>query len=177
MKMRLSRVLNTPAAILAHYLQFPTSLLYVCRPLIHFTAVGPESLPDRWTDGYQRRFQMRFLGILPIGWQDIRIEMPPHQPDAQGRFTVRDNGRGHIATTWDHHILIEPLSPTTCRYTDEVEVRAGLLTPFIWLFARVFYGHRQRRWAGLVAAEYKPLLAMQAQVSAPSFGTQHAAKP
>jgi hypothetical protein len=34
-------------------------------------------------------------------------------------------------------------------YSDEVEVSAGALTPFIWAFAQIFYWHRQRRWRGL----------------------------
>jgi len=31
-------------------------------------------------------------------------------------------------------------------YTDEIEIQAGWLTPVIWLFAHIFYRHRQRRW-------------------------------
>ena len=30
-------------------------------------------------------------------------------------------------------------------------IEAGILTPFVWLFARQFYAHRQRRWAALAA--------------------------
>jgi hypothetical protein len=41
---------------------------------------------------------------------------------------------------------VRPLEAGTCRYSDEIEIDAGLLTPLVWLFARVFYGHRQRRW-------------------------------
>jgi len=32
-----------------------------------------------------------------------------------------------------------------------VTIKAGVLTPFVWLFARLFYAHRQRRWATLAA--------------------------
>jgi len=32
-----------------------------------------------------------------------------------------------------------------------VTIEAGILTPFVWLFARLFYAHRQRRWAALAA--------------------------
>jgi hypothetical protein len=40
------------------------------------------------------------------------------------------------------------------RYTDEVEIHAGLLTVPAWLFALAFYGHRQRRLNRLVAAGF-----------------------
>lgn len=33
---------------------------------------------------------------------------------------------------------------------DRVEVKAGLLTPFIWAYASLFYHYRQHRWRRLV---------------------------
>jgi hypothetical protein len=35
-------------------------------------------------------------------------------------------------------------------YRDVVYVEAGWLTPAIWLYASLFYRHRQRRWRRLV---------------------------
>ena len=35
------------------------------------------------------------------------------------------------------------------RDTDEVEIQAGWKTVFIWLWARAFYTHRQRKWIKL----------------------------
>jgi len=62
---------------------------------------------------------------------------------------LRDNGYSALITTWDHWITVEPDGERGTRYRDEVEVKAGLLTPFVWLFAQVFYRHRQRRWRAL----------------------------
>jgi len=39
-------------------------------------------------------------------------------------------------------------------YTDEIEIQAGWLTPGIWLFAQLFYRHRQRRWKALLRSEH-----------------------
>lgn len=44
---------------------------------------------------------------------------------------------------------MEPLSETTCHYTDEVEIRAGRLTPLVWLFGHLFFRYRQMRWRTL----------------------------
>jgi uncharacterized membrane protein len=63
---------------------------------------------------------------------------------------LRENGSGQLATVWDHTIRVEPSSDGGTQYTDVVEVRAGVLTPFVWAFAQVFYHHRQRRWRALV---------------------------
>ena len=47
---------------------------------------------------------------------------------------------------WDHRVREPPLGEGRCRYFDEVEIEAGPLTAVVWLFARWFYRHRQRRW-------------------------------
>jgi hypothetical protein len=53
----------------------------------------------------------------------------------------------------DHQILLEDFLGMT-RYTDEVEIQAGLLTLPAWLFALAFYGHRQRRLKRLLATGF-----------------------
>ncbi|WP_375402516.1 hypothetical protein [uncultured Sphingomonas sp.] len=94
---------------------------------------------------------MRLFGLVPIGEQWIVTSEPPAGP---GRYLFRDNGRGGLASRWDHLITIETLEPARCRYTDIVEIEAGLLTPFVWSFARLFYTHRQRRWRALVSSGF-----------------------
>ena len=36
------------------------------------------------------------------------------------------------------------------QYTDRVEIQAGWKTLFIWLWANMFYTHRQRKWIRLL---------------------------
>ena len=52
---------------------------------------------------------------------------------------------------WDHWITVAPNPDGSTDYRDEVEISAGVLTPFVWIFAQLFYRHRQRRWRGLAA--------------------------
>jgi hypothetical protein len=40
------------------------------------------------------------------------------------------------------------------RYTDDVEINAGPVTVSAWLFAQLFYFHRQRRLNRLVMAGF-----------------------
>ena len=49
---------------------------------------------------------------------------------------------------WNHLIRIEPEGAGS-RYTDEIEIGAGPLTPLISLYAKLFYRYRQRRWRKL----------------------------
>ena len=74
-------------------------------------------------------------------------------PPVESGFAARDAGHSALIPVWDHLITIEPVAAGVL-YRDQVEVRARVLTPFIWLFAQVFYRHRQRRWRKLVASGF-----------------------
>lgn len=41
-----------------------------------------------------------------------------------------------------HHAVLNMIA----KEVDEIEIKAGWLTIFIWLFVQLFYHHRQRRW-------------------------------
>jgi hypothetical protein len=115
-------------------------LEYVAAPLVRFRAVDPPELPPVWSDAtYEVR--MLVLGWLPVGRQLIRISRSTNTTTRE----LRDDGSGRIARRWDHTIRVEPASDGRTKYTDDVEVRAGILTAFVWVFAQLFYRHRQRR--------------------------------
>lgn len=145
----LSTTLTVAAEVAYEHVRRSALLHYVAHPLIRFR---PEtSFPSVWQPGsYETKLYL--LGLIPMGRQTIRIELPDGPAD--GSFRVRDNGQGHLAHTWDHWITIEPLSANRCRYTDRVTIRAGFITPFVWLFALSFYVWRQYRWQRLVRLNF-----------------------
>jgi len=128
-------------------------MLHVASPLVEFAPIEPKSLPERWEEK-EYLVSVRLLGLLPIGWQRIKISMRDRSNEI-GHFymELRDNGHGALMSKWDHLITIQA-SGQGCMYTDRVEVKAGVLTPFISLFAWFFYRHRQRRWQRLVANRF-----------------------
>lgn len=128
-------------------------LLHIAAPLIRFTPKGGKAFPAIWEPGEYRAW-MWLLGVLPIGWQAVVISKP--EPQGQTRF-VRDNGYGPLIRRWDHWIEISPGPHGTTTYTDRVAIEAGLLTPLIAAFARVFYAHRQRRWRQLAGTGFAAL--------------------
>ncbi|MEM1379255.1 MAG: hypothetical protein AAGH41_01385 [Pseudomonadota bacterium] len=125
-------------------------LRYVSRPLLHFAPIRPPIWPERWPEG-EHLAGLRLFGVLPIGRQVIGISFPP--PEGDKRF-IRDNGRSAMIKRWDHTVTIEPDGEGT-RYEDRLALDAGLLTPVVALFARVFYQHRQARWRKLTAAGFR----------------------
>lgn len=134
-------------------LQRPQLLDHIAYPLQVFEPVDPPQLPDIWAEGAYK-VRCCLLGLIDIGEQWINIEMVETGPN---RFKLRDNGRGDLATKWDHMITIAPIAPDRCRYTDAVEVEAGWHTPFVAAFAWVFYRYRQNRWRGLVRSDFSQL--------------------
>lgn len=121
----------------------PALLRHVAFPLIIFDAAEP--LPGEWSEGdYQ--VSMRLFGLVPLGRQRIRIRLL--ETESWPRH-VRDEGSGSLAKVWRHDIFLRPDGNGATAYHDEVEVRAGLLTPVVWLFAHLFYRWRQHRWRAL----------------------------
>ena len=91
--------------------------------------------------------------------KDWKISAPHPTPrDMQliggGRVLIgHDAGYSDLIRIWDHKILLEHFLGMT-RYTDDVEIHAGPLTAPAWLFAQLFYFHRQRRLNRLVMAGF-----------------------
>lgn len=129
-------------------------LLHVAAPLIRFRPFGGRPFPPFWAPGEYRAWMWLF-GIVPLGWQAVVISEPP--AEGETRY-VRDNGFGPLIRQWDHWIAIRPGAVEgTTHYTDRVTIEAGLLTPLIAAFARVFYAHRQRRWRALARGGFAAL--------------------
>lgn len=116
-------------------------LLEVARPLVVIRPLRGEVLPERWAEGETRRCRLYLFGLLPLGTRTLFFE----RVDSERReIQTREHDR--LVRRWDHLIRVQPLEGGRCRYADEIEIEAGLLTPLVGLFARWFYRHRQRRW-------------------------------
>jgi hypothetical protein len=149
MKITLSTKLACPVEKAWQEVRTVRLLRYVARPLLAFEPVEPPVWLEDWQAGdYLAR--MKFLGILPLGKQWLCASFPA----VEGGYCVRDNGHGDLARKWDHCISLAPQPDGSTLYTDRVEIEAGLLTPFVWLFAAMFYRYRQGRWRRLVRNEF-----------------------
>jgi len=149
MKLVVKTVLEAQVERVWAEVKTPRLLNYVAAPLIVFNLIDPPTAPARWDDG-RYLVGMRFLGLMPIGRQWIITSTPRPEEQARGVFHIRDNGVGDIAKVWDHLIVIEAQADGRTSYRDEVEVKAGVLTFGVWLFAHWFYRHRQARWRRLI---------------------------
>jgi hypothetical protein len=124
-------------------------LKFVAYPLVQFTPIEPHTWPDTWAEGTYW-VGMRIFGFVPFGKQAIVISYP----ESTAGFLMRDNGHSALISVWDHTISISTADGRT-RYRDTVTIDAGLLTLPVWLFAQVFYRHRQRRWRQLARRGFR----------------------
>jgi hypothetical protein len=154
MRVRLSCLLPCPVQRLVSELGRPALLDYLSSPMLVFEPVEPAEPVARWSIGTYR-FRLLIAGRLPIGEHVINVQRTVADPEEVATSPVvwHDAGYSDLIRVWDHQIVLEDFLGMT-RYTDHVEIRAGLLTVPAWLFAQAFYFHRQRRLNRLVAAGF-----------------------
>lgn len=106
--------------------------------------VSDADIPESLTAGEEMSARLRWFMVLP-GWtHTIRlVSVTPTE--------IYSNEHGGMVRAWNHRLIFEPTSETSCRYTDEVEIDAGLATPLVAAFARLMYRWRQRRWRRVAA--------------------------
>ncbi|MFZ1990000.1 MAG: hypothetical protein WAW96_09545 [Alphaproteobacteria bacterium] len=130
----------------------PNVLRRVVAPLLALEPLEPKVYPDEFMPATYI-VSVKAFGWLPLGRQAINVSHPAPEPgESLPRYVLHDKGSGDLARVWDHRITIEPLSETTCRLTDVVDVEAGALTPFVAVFARILLRHRHGQLAAIASA-------------------------
>lgn len=121
---RISTELDAPEDRVWTLLQRKETLLYLTRGLMGMS--GAERWPEEWREGEEVVGRIWFLHVIP-GWRH-RIRLV--SADEEGR-ELRTEERGGLVETWNHRLQVEPLSAGRSRYTDEIQIRAGALTPAV----------------------------------------------
>ena len=137
-------VFSAPRDAVFGKLQRLETLQAIAKPWATFEPVGEAG--GVWTVGGVSSWRFRLFGVIPFGVHTIRIV----RFDGNGISSREGNARVPV---WTHDITLEALDNAHTRYTDRVEIQAGWKTPFVWLWARGFYAHRQRKWIRLLEAE------------------------
>ena len=99
-------------------------------------------------EGYDLKQASTFVGnhfLLSKRQRLATIRIIRFSPDG---ISSRE-GNEHVPV-WNHDISLVRLDENHTRYTDRVEIHAGWKTVFVWLWAKMFYAHRQRKWIRLL---------------------------
>lgn len=110
-----------------------------------FCFTGSDRWPEGLQDGQEIDPRIVFPHVLPA-WKHRLLLVHVDQE----RREVISCERGGFVRLWIHQIRVEPENTVRCRYTDEVRIQAGLLTPAVWAIAHLFYRYRQMRLRRLI---------------------------
>jgi hypothetical protein len=139
---RISTDLDIPADLAWETVKKPETFVYVVRGALGVQQL--DEIPEDWGAGLTVRVRLFFFHVSPAWKHEIRIV----RLDEAAR-EIYTNERGGGVRKWNHRLTFEPLSEQRCRYTDEIEIGAGPLTPFVWLFAHAMFRYRHMRWRKL----------------------------
>jgi len=145
MKVQISTVIKANENEMWEELQKVSSLMHVAVPILKFKPQKNQTLPEKWALGTKYKLKLFFLGIIPLGDHFIKVV-----EINQEKKIIVSNEHGNLTKVWNHIIKIVPIDDQNINYTDEIEIKAGLLTLSIWLFAHIFYRHRQNKWKKLL---------------------------
>jgi hypothetical protein len=120
------------------------TLLYVTRGLMGFKSIS-SNLPSEWQQGETVQLRIMLFGLIPAWRHQITFK---HISDS--KMVMLTHESGGVVKTWNHLISIKSVDSSSCNYTDDVEIKAGLFTPLIWFYAHIFYRYRQLRWRLLI---------------------------
>lgn len=148
-RVHVETILPTDADSVWRAMQYPVTFLYVCRGLFGMPALAGRSAPMR-------------AGERGTGWLFAFHVFPAYRHtleilsvDADNR-TIATHEFGGVLKSWDHTLKVAAVTEMSCRYSDTVDIDAGVLTPVVVMIARGIYRYRQRRWHRLVARHLTP---------------------
>ena len=122
------------------------TLQYIASPFATFEPAGHAG--SARAEGEKSSYRFRLFGIIPFGTHTIRIIR--FSPDG-----ISSRESNEQVPVWNHDITLVSLDDDHTQYTDRVEIHAGWKTAFVWLWANLFYAHRQRKWIRLLAARLR----------------------
>ncbi|TDO12109.1 hypothetical protein EV580_3835 [Mycobacterium sp. BK086] len=127
----------------------PATFLYACKGLFSVPALAGRVEPFR--EGESGTAWLFALHVVPAYRHTIEV----HDIDP-ATHTVRTREHGGILRAWNHTLHVEAIDNTSCRYTDTVDIDAGIATGLAALVADGIFRYRQRRWRTLVRRHLLP---------------------
>ena len=127
-------------------LQNPDVFRAVSRPFLRFLPVRPNTFPQRWVSGESYLVKGLALSLIPLGTQEIN---PVTSAEGMSK-TFRDHGRGKsgalgVVRSFAHTMRLEPSHLGSTILRDELNFRAGALTPLLWVGFSLFWWWRHRQ--------------------------------
>ena len=148
-KVKITSIFNDNIKTIFLNLQNPYLLLKIASPILNFKTINPITLPNKWELNKKYKLKLYFFNFLPIGFHNIKVV----KIDSEN-YEIVSNEHGNITSIWNHYIYLKKIDEKKTEYTDIVEIKAGFLTLFVYIFAHFFYRHRQKKWKKIIKENY-----------------------
>ncbi len=122
------------------------TLRVITKPYISFEPLDGKK-DFVWREGATFVFKSRLFGWLPFGTHTINVIQFGLD---NGIYTNEVNT---YVPTWNHEITLKEVGENQTEYADIVEIYAGWKTVFVYVWAKLFYRHRQRKWIKILKQE------------------------
>ena len=123
------------------------TLAYIAKPYATFKNINGQT-ELVWEVGKSFSFDFKMFGFISLGVHIINVK----EFNIDNIYTNEGNP---FCPIWNHRIILKEIAERKTEYTDEVEIEAGWKTPFIYLWAKAFYSHRQKKWIKLLNKRYE----------------------
>jgi len=120
------------------------TLIYICKPIATFKT-GTKDKYIKWELNKEYIFKLFIYWFIPFGNHKILLE----KIDEENKIIISKE-HNNIVKIWNHKIKIEDKGENIIKYTDEIELYAGVFTLFIAIWGIMFYKHRQKKWKKIV---------------------------
>ena len=136
-------LLDVPADTAWGALKKRDTFLYITFGFLGFT--GSKEWPDEFYPEMEIQTRYVFFHLIPAWKHTLHVARIDDRVKE-----LYSNEKGGLARTWNHLISMEPTGDNRCRYTDRIEIDAGIFTGLVWLYAHIFYRYRHKRWKRLI---------------------------
>ena len=104
---------------------------------------------DAFKVGAEYGARLWYFKVIPA-WKH-KLKIVAGGPLDDGGFEIYTNETSGPVRVWNHRLTFRPTGAETCRYTDQIEIPAGLLGLGTKLFVNSFFRYRHRRWLKLLS--------------------------
>ncbi len=140
---KLTSIFPAPKHLVFELLQEFKTLSKIAYPYITFTPMN-DSEDLLWKEGNTFIFKTKLFGFIPFGTHTI------HVVEFNKDKRIYTNESNTYVPIWNHEIILKNVNNTQTKYTDIVEIYAGWKTYFVYIWAKLFYVHRQKKWIKLI---------------------------
>lgn len=112
----------------------PKVFAAVSAPLLRFRSLDG-GFPVAWDGSGPHRVAVYFLGLIPMGTQTIDISFTERPGNVRMMIDSGkpQSGPMRVIRGWDHRMAVSAGGNGRTLYRDRLIVKAGALTPLVWL--------------------------------------------